>query len=127
VLPAHQRLRRVDDFATAMRRGRRAGRDGLVVHLYTRETDEGGARAGFVVPRAVGSAVTRNTVRRRLRHLLRDELARLEGSTDLVIRVLPEAAGRSYTELGRHLRSAIQAAARPRGRAPGATEGRDHG
>jgi ribonuclease P protein component len=115
VLAAHQRLRRADDFATVIRRGRRAGRNGLVVHLHTRELDAPAEpRAGFVVPKAVGPAVTRNTLRRRLRHLLRDELPRLAPGTDLVVRVLPEAADRSFAELGGHLRSAIEAARRPR-------------
>jgi ribonuclease P protein component len=121
VLAAHQRLRRADDFATVIRRGRRAARDGLVVHLHTREEAAPGSapRAGFVVPKAVGPAVTRNTVRRRLRHLVREELPRLAPGTDLVIRVLPDAAGRSYTELGGHLRTAIEAARRPHGPASG--------
>lgn len=113
MLAAHERLRRAGDFTTAVRRGRRAGRDGLVVHVHTRES-AGAPRAGFVVPKAVGPAVTRNLVRRRLRHLLRDELPRLAPGTDVVVRVLPEAAGRSFQELGEHLRAALAAASRPR-------------
>ena len=42
-----------------------------------------------MVPRAVGPAVTRNRVRRRLRHLLRDRLDRLPAGSRLVVRVLP--------------------------------------
>jgi ribonuclease P protein component len=118
VLAADQRLRRADDYATVMRRGRKAARDGLVVHLLTR--DEPGAtgwRAGFVVPRAVGPAVTRNRVRRRLRHLLRDELPTLRPGTDLVIRVQPPAASSSFEQLRVHLREAVAAALQPRARA----------
>ena len=117
MLAADQRLRRSDDFATVIRRGRRAARNGLVVHLHAPDSTEPVARrprAGFVVPRTVGSAVTRNTVRRRLRHLLRTELDRLSPGTDVVVRVLPEAAERSFEELGRHLREALAAAGRPR-------------
>jgi ribonuclease P protein component len=117
VLAADQRLRRSDDFATVIRRGRRAARDGLVVHLRAPDPTEPVAhrpRAGFVVPKAVGNAVTRNTVRRRLRHLLRSELDRLDPGTDVVVRVLPEAAGRRFDELGQHLREALAAAGRPR-------------
>jgi ribonuclease P protein component len=122
VLAADQRLRRAEDFASVIRRGRRAGRDGLVVHLQNAEDPaREGSRAGFVVPKAVGSAVTRNAVRRRLRHLVRDELPRLAPGTDVVVRVLPEAATVPYAVLGRHLRAALDAAGRPReGRRAGA-------
>lgn len=124
MLAADQRLRRADEFATVIRRGRRAARNGLVVHLHVAAGD--GAtrrpRAGFVVPRAVGSAVTRNKVRRRLRHLLRTELDRLAAGSDVVVRVLPEAAGRSFDELGRHLRDALASAARASGTAARASQ-----
>lgn len=118
MLAADQRLRRPGDIATVIRRGRRIGRDGLVVHVRIAAPESpprGGARAAFVVPKAVGPAVTRNTVRRRLRHLLREELPRLAPGTDVVVRVLPEAAGHRYEELGRQLHAALEAAARPRG------------
>ena len=57
-------------------------------------------QVGFVVSRAVGNAVVRNRVRRRLRHLVRDRLAELSpGGAVLVVRALPDAAGASYAEL----------------------------
>ena len=59
-------------------------------------------QVGFVVSRAVGNAVVRNRVRRRLRHLVRDrltELSVLSGGAVLVVRALPAAAGASYDEL----------------------------
>ena len=113
VLAADQRLRRADDFATVVRRGRRASRGGLVVHLRTTPSGEQSSpRAGFVVSRAVGPAVTRNRVRRRLRHLIRAELSRLGPGTDVVVRVLPAAASASYAELGGDLSAAASAAAR---------------
>lgn len=121
MLAAHQRLRRADDFATTVRRGRRAARDGLVVHVLAPpdgdKTAAGPAtpsRVGFVVPKGVGRAVVRNRVRRRLRHLMRDELAGLQPGTDVVVRVLPEAADRTSAELRTHLRGALVAASRPR-------------
>src|SRR5690606_6761123 len=78
VLPSASRMRRSEDFAAAIRRGRRAGRPSLVVHLNIRTNADGDGQApplvGFVVSKAVGSAVTRNRVKRRLRHLMRDRL-----------------------------------------------------
>lgn len=61
------------------------------------------ARVGFVVSRAVGPAVTRNLVKRRLRHLLRERLGRLPRGSLLVVRALPAAAGTSYAELAADL------------------------
>jgi ribonuclease P protein component len=60
-------------------------------------------RAGFVVNKAVGNAVVRNRVRRRLRHLVRDHLADLPASSELVLRALPPAAALGSAELGAEL------------------------
>ena len=59
-------------------------------------------QVGFVVSRAVGNAVVRNRVRRRLRHLVRDrlpELSVLIPGAVIVVRALPAAVGASYDEL----------------------------
>ena len=45
-----------------------------------------------MVSRAVGGAVVRNRVKRRLRHVAAAELARLEFPVDVVVRALPPAA-----------------------------------
>jgi ribonuclease P protein component len=78
------------------------------------------SRAGFVVSRAVGGAIVRNRVRRRLRHLVRDRLPSLPAGSAIVVRALPEAARRGYQELGADLDAALAAAMRPRdgGRGP---------
>jgi ribonuclease P protein component len=119
VLAAAARLRRREDFSLAVRRGRRATRGSLVVHLVSSEDVSNPARspetrAGFVVSKAVGDAVTRNKVKRRLRHLIRDHLADLPAGSDVVVRALPSAATRSYQELEADLSVAIRAAMRPR-------------
>lgn len=111
VLAAEQRLRQAAEFSTVIRSGGRAGRGGLVIHVYPARAS-GGARAGFVVPKAVGPAVTRNKVRRRLRHLLRSRLATLPAGTDVVVRVMPSAASASYESLGTDLDAALTAAQR---------------
>jgi ribonuclease P protein component len=122
VLAAGQRLRRSSEFAAAIRAGRRAGRGSVVVHLTEPPTEDTPARtgerpparAGFVVSRAVGGAVVRNAVRRRLRHLVHERLAALPPGTTLVVRALPAAATASYRQLGMDLDGAL-AAARARG------------
>ena len=73
-----------------------------MLHLaqqLTESPDPGSAQVGFVVSRAVGGAVVRNRVRRRLRHLVRDRLVDLPGGAVLVVRALPAAAGAPYDEL----------------------------
>jgi ribonuclease P protein component len=116
VLPTENRLRRREDFATAVRRGRRAGRPLLVVHLRSDSSpDPHGARgevpparAGFVVSKAVGNAVVRNRVRRRLRHLVRERLAELPTGSLVVVRALPGAGEASHAELVRDLEAALR-------------------
>jgi ribonuclease P protein component len=56
-------------------------------------------KVGFVVSKAVGPAVVRNRVKRRLRHLAREILERLPGPAVLVVRALPASATSSYAEL----------------------------
>lgn len=74
------------------------------------------SRAGFVVSKAVGNAVTRNRVRRRLRALVRERLIDLPAGSTLVIRALPAAAEASYPRLATDLDAAITVARSPRER-----------
>ena len=65
-------------------------------------------RVGLVVSRAVGGAVHRTRVKRRLRHLAREHLASLPGSAVLVVRALPASADASSAELGSDLGRCLQ-------------------
>ncbi|RSM40486.1 ribonuclease P protein component [Actinoplanes sp. ATCC 53533] len=117
MLATAQRLRRSADFAAAVRGGRRAGRNSVVVHLLIDEpVQASAARAGFVVSKAVGNAVIRNKVRRRLRHLVRSRLADLPDGALLVVRALPASASVSFETLGTDLDAALVAARSPRRR-----------
>ncbi|MEP9384199.1 ribonuclease P protein component [Nocardioides sp. KR10-350] len=102
MLPRSNRLTDSETFRSAVRRGRRAGSRSLVVHLLAGDSS-GPPRVGFVVSKAVGSAVVRNRVKRRLRHLAREFLTELPGSAVLVVRALPDAAALSSAELGAEL------------------------
>jgi ribonuclease P protein component len=72
------------------------------------------ARAGFVVSKAVGGAVVRNKVRRRLRHLVRERLDQLPAGAVVVVRALPPAATATYPQLGVDLDAALSVARTPR-------------
>ena len=97
MLAADHRLRDSVSFRRTVRVGRRAGSPALVVHLALERS--GPARVGFVVNRSVGDAVTRNRVKRQLRHLVSEDLDQLPSGADLVVRAKPVAAGLSSSEL----------------------------
>jgi len=107
LLPAAHRLTDSDTFRSAVRHGRRAGSRLLVVHLLPGAGDDP-ARVGFVVSRAVGSAVVRNRVKRRLRHLARESLTELPGSAVLVVRANPAAATASSPEIAADLQRCLR-------------------
>jgi ribonuclease P protein component len=111
MLPAGSRLHTSDDFAAVVRSGCRGGSRHLVVHLLGTGRSMP-PRAGFVVSAKVGNAVVRHRVTRRLRPLLRVELANLAPGTDVVVRALPGAATASSADLGRDLRDGLAAARR---------------
>ena len=67
-------------------------------------------RAGVVVSNAVGGAVVRSTVKRRLRHLLRARLAELAPGSAVVVRALPPAAGATSADLDADLGAALRRA-----------------
>jgi len=54
---------------------------------------------GFCVSKKLGSAVTRNRVRRRLREVCRGQLANLSPRWDLVILAKPAAVTASFQQL----------------------------
>jgi ribonuclease P protein component len=103
MLPAAARMRRKADFAVAVKRGSKTGREYLSGHLLIRPDCEGPALVGFVVGRRVGSAVVRNKVRRRLRHLARGYLDSLPEGSLLVLRASPRAAAARQADLAADL------------------------
>lgn len=86
--PVHRRnrLSRSKDFDTVYRRGRSVSSRYLVLHWFARDDgDEGEPRLGLAVPRAVGSAVARNRVKRLLREAWRELLPTIPGGQDYVL------------------------------------------
>ncbi len=118
MLPPAHRLRTGEDFQRTVRGGRKARARTLVAHLDRRDpgSREGaqadGAqvmapRVGLVVSRAVGNAVVRNRVKRRLRHVAAARLDQLPRGSVLVIRALPAAAEAPSADLARDLDRAL--------------------
>ena len=115
MLPATARMRRSSDFASAVKRGSRAGRPLVSGHLLVSGDSQEPARVGFVVSKAVGAAVVRNKVRRRLRHLARGYLGSLPGGSLLIVRAAPRAAMACQADLAADLDLVIGALLRRQG------------
>src|SRR5690242_7288696 len=116
MLPAAARLRLRAEFTAAVHDGSRAGKPLVSGHLLIRKQDEP-ARVGFIVSRAVGPAVVRNRVRRRLRHLARAYLRSLPGGSLPVLRANPRAATGRQEDLAAELDLVIAALLRRQDRA----------
>jgi ribonuclease P protein component len=129
VLPEPYRLHHRADFSRTVRRGQRVGRRDLVVHVLLPDEPRGvavpedlsdrihpdrpaarigGPRFGLIVSKAVGTAVVRHRVARRLRHICAGLVADLPPAVDIVIRALPGAADAPSAELDRQLRAAFR-------------------
>lgn len=96
-----------------VKRGVRAGSRSVVLHALERD-DADPVRVGFVVSAAVGNAVTRNRVKRQLRHLVVERLPALGAATSVVVRARADAATQAAPELARDLDGALQALAERR-------------
>ncbi|MCY7372656.1 MAG: ribonuclease P protein component [Spirochaetaceae bacterium] len=116
MLPAGSRLRRRADFTSTLRRSRGVRAGGLlVVHVAAADPADPSEPAasrhpqvGFVVSRAVGPAVTRNRVRRRLRHLAAGRLGGLPAGVRVVVRALPASATATFSQLDVALARALE-------------------
>ena len=106
MLPQQVRMRRPEEFKRTMRSGRRAGGSAMAGHLLLVAgpvQNDVEPKVGFIVSRAVGSAVVRNRVKRRLRELMRRRLAWLPVGCLLVVRAHPAAAGARQADLAADL------------------------
>ncbi|HKD31897.1 MAG TPA: ribonuclease P protein component [Gaiellaceae bacterium] len=90
------RLSRSRDFDAVYRQGRSVATRFLVLYWFAREGGEG-ARLGLAVPKAVGTAVVRNQIKRRLRELFRERSAELPQDHDYVLVVRPGLAEAAET------------------------------
>ncbi len=98
------------DFQSVMRRGVKSGRATVIV--YIKQTGAAECIAGFAVSKAVGGAVIRNRVKRRLRAIMAEELPGLPAGSAVVIRALPCSAQVDYVKLRRDVSEALVTAQR---------------
>jgi ribonuclease P protein component len=87
------RLSRSRDFDTVYRHGTSVSTRYLTLHWFPREEDvEGEPRLGLAVPRAVGTAVVRNRVKRVLREAWKRLLPEVPAGKDYVLVARPGLA-----------------------------------
>jgi len=101
-------MTRSTEFGVTVSRGAKAEQPDLVLYTWSDETGEPGPRIGLVVSKAVGNAVQRHQVSRRLRHAARTMLGDLDPADRVVIRALPSSRNAISPRLEQELRTALQ-------------------
>jgi ribonuclease P protein component len=105
-------LRTKGDFTRCYRAGRRAANDLLRVYALPHPAESGGRRVirlGVPIPRRMGTAVSRNRIRRVLREACRHFVADARGNWDVVIVPQPPARGAAAETLRSALRQLLAA------------------
>ncbi|MFP1602799.1 ribonuclease P protein component [Microbacterium sp. 2216-1] len=98
MLARPNRLTRGADYRQAVRRGTRCGGPRLIISVLV-STDARPPRFGFIISKQVGTAVVRNTVRRRLKAVCAEFVDMVPEGTDVVIRALPASATAEFSSL----------------------------
>jgi ribonuclease P protein component len=107
-LPVRKNRRLTDspEFERVYRQGTAVRGKLLSVHAFA--NDAGTPRLGLSVSRKVGTAVTRNTVKRRLREIFNSTFSETEDGIDFVVSARPRAADASYEDLRSEFRRALE-------------------
>ncbi len=107
--PRSARLLQHAAFERVYREGRRIFSGNLTVFVRRRTETEpaGGPRIGFTVGRALGGAVVRNRMKRRLRETVRHNLSLLQGPVDVVINPKKTLLSAEFVQLLREIERAF--------------------
>ncbi|WP_431805125.1 ribonuclease P protein component [Microbacterium sp. bgisy203] len=98
MLARGNRITRGAEYKAVVRRGTRCAGPHTVTYVVATPEDRP-ARFGFIVSKQVGTAVTRNTVRRRLKAVCAEVLPQVNPGAEVVIRALPSAASADFAAL----------------------------
>lgn len=82
----------------------------MVVHLAASSSAADAPSVGFVVSKAVGNAVVRNRVKRRMRAIVANHMRDLPPGVLIVVRALPESATADFARLDADLSSCLRRA-----------------
>lgn len=106
-------MKRSSDFSATVKHGVRAVQPDIVVHsrrVVDAAGGQAGPRIGLVVGKAVGSAVQRHRVARRLRHVALTVIGELDAADRVVIRALPSSRDAISARLEQQLRTGLRRA-----------------
>jgi len=99
-------LRRQADFARLRRQGRRLSTKSLVIYCSALLSGDDSSLVGITVSKAIGKAVFRNKLRRRLAAILHEALASYSAMRLLVV-ARPAAAAARYRDLHDEVAAAL--------------------
>jgi ribonuclease P protein component len=106
--PRSSRILRSADFRTVYDNGTRVSGPLFAAFCLARESDGGGVRIGLTVPKALGGAVVRNRIKRRLRAAFRLQRADWNIDWDIVLNPRKAAILAPFADLERALAEVIR-------------------
>jgi ribonuclease P protein component len=108
--PQSSRILRSADFRTVYDNGIRLSTPLFAAFCLARtgSEDRGSARLGLTVPRAIGGAVVRNRIKRRLREAFRRHRARIGAQWDIVLNPRRAALTAPFREIERAFERLIE-------------------
>ncbi len=107
-MPPFPSLRRKADFDAISRSG--TTRSSALLVLRVARTGRAETRVGMSTPKSLGGAVQRNRMRRRLRAVVREQLASIGTGWDLLLIARPAAATAGHGELRDTLQALVERA-----------------
>lgn len=99
---------------------------GRYVVVSALPTGKAVSRVGFAVSKKLGTAVTRNKVRRRLKAIVQELKDQFSPGYDVVIGAKRSAVGASFAQLNRDLRCTLEKSGLLAGAAEAAGSGEEH-
>lgn len=104
--PARFRLRRTIDFERVYRRGRK--HSSAHVTCYCLPNELGYGRFGLTIKAAVGTAVRRNRIKRRVRELIRLHREEFRAGWDVILHPKPEVGTLPFAQLEQEFVALLQ-------------------
>lgn len=104
-------MTRGEDYRQVVRTGNRVGGAFCITYAVPRSVPEDTAlpaRFGYIISKAVGNAVVRNRVRRRMKSISEELIGNGVIGVDVVFRALPKAANASFDELKKEMLRSIE-------------------